>query len=983
MSHKAPKQWSLTTDESMTSFTNWKENLMYTLSLDRNFSRFLSPEVTWTEVCDEHPHRGLTDDPTSIPADERHSKEIKCTHLNLLLGQIANYANIISRNQIVQESTSINSIWAMIREHYGFHVTGSRFLDLSSIRLKTGEKPADLYQRIVSFFNDNLFTTSSNLKHNGKDPVRDDRISVSLQNTIVVLWLERLHVVLPGLVKQRYGAELRNKTLASIKPEISMALDSLLDELRSSDDTRILCSQIPRSNFGRGSRTTPGSYSKPKEQSYYNPKVCCLLLDSDNSKPVLCRASSTNNTIFPGEIVSIQLPPNFPDGSDVIVEPRTITKTYAHYQWPAPQISKVIAGELSLVNNSNDVITIHKNEHVCQVRATSVSLPFTTSSPTPKTAITQHGGPFSTDIKIDKQLEDSDISRFQQLHQNFDDVFQPSIGRYNDHSGKVRARVNIGNSKPPTKKLHVPNYSGNNQQILQDKFDELERQGVFVRPEDVGVTIEHVSPSFLVRKPSGGYRLVTAFTSIGEYCKTLPTSMPTVDDTLRNIASWKYMITTDLCDSFYQIPMEKCSMKWCGTQTPFRGLRCYAVSAQGMPGSSETLEEMMCTVLGHLVQEGCVSKIADDMYIGGQSIDELFNNWQRVLTAIQQNGLKLKSSKTTIAPTHTQILGWDWNNGSISASSHKITPLATCEPPTMATAMRSFIGAFKVFNRVLKGCARYLSDLDASLSGKQKQDKIIWTDALSDSFRKAQSALQSSTSIVIPVQSDQLIITHDGSQVGIGSILFVKRNENIHLGGFFSAKLKTHHSRWLPCELEALSIASSINHFSPYIRESIHRTQILTDNKPCVQAWSKMTRGEFSTSARVATFLSSMLQYNIELHGISGQMNLPSDFHSRNPPSCQSSCCQICKFVTESEDIVVRSTTVEEILSGHKEVPYVNRQVWKSLQPECPDLRRVHAHLSSGTRPTNKQTNMTPVKQYLHNVVSSRDGLLVVMHDVM
>ena len=276
MSHKAPKQWSLTTDESMTSFTNWKENLMYTLSLDRNFNRFLSPEVTWTEVCDEHPHRGLTDDPTSIPADERHSKEIKCTHLNLLLGQIANYANIISRNQIVQESTSINSIWAMIREHYGFHVTGSRFLDLSSIRLKTGEKPADLYQRIVSFFNDNLFTTSSNLKHNGKDPVRDERISISLQNTIVVLWLERLHVGLPGLVKQRYGAELRNKTLASIKPEISMALDSLLDELRSSDDTRILRSQIPRSNFGRGSRTTSGSYSKPKEQSYYNPKVCCL-----------------------------------------------------------------------------------------------------------------------------------------------------------------------------------------------------------------------------------------------------------------------------------------------------------------------------------------------------------------------------------------------------------------------------------------------------------------------------------------------------------------------------------------------------------------------------------------------------------------------------------------------------------------------------------------------------------------------------------
>ena len=148
---------------------------------------------------------------------------------------------------------------------------------------------------------------------------------------------------------------------------------------------------------------------------------------------------------------------------------------------------------------------------------------------------------------------------------------------------------------------------------------------------------------------------------------------------------------------------------------------------------------------------------------------------------------------------------------------------------------------------------------------------------------------------MIPRPTDQLIITHDGSNVGIGSVLFVKRNDTLHLGGFFSAKLKTHHSRWLPCEVEALSVSASIQHFAPYIRESEHRTQILTDSKPCVQAWQKMTRGEFSTSARIATFLSHLSQYDIELHCISGQMNLPSDFHSRNPQPCDSpSSCQIC-----------------------------------------------------------------------------------------
>ena len=129
--------------------------------------------------------------------------------------------------------------------------------------------------------------------------------------------------------------------------------------------------------------------------------------------------------------------------------------------------------------------------------------------------------------------------KFQTLHKRFDKAFELKIGRYNDANGKIRACFNIGSVVPPTRKLHAPNYSHSNLQMLQEKFDELEREGVFAHPEDVGVAVEHVSPSFLVRKQSGGYRLVTAFTSLSEYCKTLPMVMPSVDDTLRTIASWK------------------------------------------------------------------------------------------------------------------------------------------------------------------------------------------------------------------------------------------------------------------------------------------------------------------------------------------------------------------------------------------------------------------------------------------------------------
>ena len=63
--------------------------------------------------------------------------------------------------------------------------------------------------------------------------------------------------------------------------------------------------------------------------------------------------------------------------------------------------------------------------------------------------------------------------------------------------------------------------------------------------------------------------------------------------------------------------------------------------------------------------------------------------------------------------------------------------------------------------------------------------------------------------LLLPKRSDQITIVHDGSHVGIGSVLYLKRHDSIKLGGYFSAKLKSHQIRWYPCEIEALSISQS------------------------------------------------------------------------------------------------------------------------------------------------------------------------------
>ena len=89
---------------------------------------------------------------------------------------------------------------------------------------------------------------------------------------------------------------------------------------------------------------------------------------------------------------------------------------------------------------------------------------------------------------------------FHNLHVAHEKVFQPDFGVYNDKSGVIRADINLSPVVPPPRKGKLPFYTQSNQQLLQDEADKLEQLGVLAKPEDVGVTVQFVSPSFLIKK---------------------------------------------------------------------------------------------------------------------------------------------------------------------------------------------------------------------------------------------------------------------------------------------------------------------------------------------------------------------------------------------------------------------------------------------------------------------------------------------------
>ena len=247
-----------------------------------------------------------------------------------------------------------------------------------------------------------------------------------------------------------------------------------------------------------------------------------------------------------------------------------------------------------------------------------------------------------------------------------------------------------------------------------------------------------------------------------------------------------------------------------------------SISLSNNPLDTNGELELMCRIFGDYMYEGFVIIKDDDLHVCGNTVLEVRHNWSLVLFRLQQNNLTLSAKKTIVCPVKTTILGWIWNSGTLTPSTHKVAPLASVEPPKTATSMRSFLGAYKAISRCIPKYASLLSPLEDFLNGLQGAQKIRWSPELLDHFKRAQNALKDFRTLTIPIPSDMLVMTVDASLLnkGLAATLFSCRNEKRHISGFYSFKLKSRHQTWLPFELEALAITAAVEHFSPYIRES-------------------------------------------------------------------------------------------------------------------------------------------------------------------
>ena len=124
-----PKPRSLTPHESINSIEIWKNNVLYGLRLNVDFRPYLVDGFVWGKKSTRRPTRSLSDSVSHIDEYEHpqtkikveahdeitKAKEDKALEVDLMLDQIANFAECIPRNDIVRDSASLEEVWQKIK----------------------------------------------------------------------------------------------------------------------------------------------------------------------------------------------------------------------------------------------------------------------------------------------------------------------------------------------------------------------------------------------------------------------------------------------------------------------------------------------------------------------------------------------------------------------------------------------------------------------------------------------------------------------------------------------------------------------------------------------------------------------------------------------------------------------------------------------------------------------------------------------------
>ena len=188
----------------------------------------------------------------------------------------------------------------------------------------------------------------------------------------------------------------------------------------------------------------------------------------------------------------------------------------------------------------------------------------------------------------------------------------------------------------------------------------------------------------------------------------------------------------------------------------------------------------MSKILSHEMKEGIITKIQDDIVIGGDTQTQCARNYIRVLNKLDLANLCVKPQKVSRIRRNCWL---DLEEGRNVVClpiqeefSHKHAGAQHNENKTPTKLPRPLQNT----PDATPGVSGVLTPIEEAVAGRNSNNPLEWTHSLSQRFKEAKSHIKHTHTIYLPHPDDQLVIKTDAASLVpiIGHTIYaVKDNE--------------------------------------------------------------------------------------------------------------------------------------------------------------------------------------------------------------
>ncbi|KAF1334824.1 Pol protein, partial [Globisporangium splendens] len=430
----------------------------------------------------------------------------------------------------------------------------------------------------------------------------------------------------------------------------------------------------------------------------------------------------------------------------------------------------------------------------------------------------------------------------------------------------------------------------------------------------------HCSPTFCVKKATGGWRIVHAFNKMNDATIPAQTPVPRKDMILDGMVGSTVFSAIDLKDGFYQIRMCEDDVPLTAVSTPSGMLWEWLVMPQGLKNAPATFNRMVTNVLRPL--RTFAPSYFDDIFVhskatnGKSDVDVHLDHLRQVFQVMRENKLYANLKKCMFFSPEIPVLGCFVGKSGVRVDPEKVKAIDDWPVPKNVKQLRQWLGLANYLHKYTRNYAALVQPLTQLL---KKDVEWKWSKDHETAFEEVKRSLREAPVLALPNHDKPFHVVCDASDYAIGCALMQHDDEgHERVVSYQSRQLRPAERNYPVHDKELLAMKYSLVKFRVYLLGE-ERFAIYTDHASLRTAVKTP-----HLSQRMARWFSFFAEYNFVVHYKPGKTKILADALSRRPdydPKTKSEdtdgACRLCEDV---QAIAVRAATTvrEEIVEGYK-----------------------------------------------------------------